>query len=116
MLYICIIINSEKHKTMKTQHTKGEWTPEKETWIVTDNNSVEMRGNYANVLNCRFKPFTPKDRINREAERAKLIAAAPVMLDLLQRFMSAPVHEEARQNTEWLFLEEIKQAIKKATE
>ena len=45
---------------------------------------------------------------------ANLIASAPEMLSLLKRFLEAPAYKEARDNTKWMLLEEMKAITIKA--
>ena len=45
---------------------------------------------------------------------AILIAAAPVLLEELKRFLTAPVYREGRENIGWCYLEDMRRIITKA--
>lgn len=96
---------------MKTKHTKGEW------YVTKDNaNELGVRTRFGYIC---FLPkpthYTNQDvRYKEEIEEckanAKLIAAAPEMLEVLES-----IENDSNQVPEWLWLR-IKSVIKKATE
>ncbi len=62
-------------------------THTKEIWDVIDS-KIEIKTSRGLLL-CRVSQFTPKSIINREPERAELIAAAPKYLEALEKIIDA---------------------------
>jgi len=90
-----------KNKIMKTQHTKGNWS------YKSNGTFFVIEPNIANML-------TLKDFEEQEAN-AKLIAAAPELLDALLEALDQL--ESWNQESEDTFtMKRIKEVIKKATE
>jgi len=109
------------------KHTKGNWKVEyKEDEFhkiqaphrirTSDIKDNDLMADYRGGIICSFDEShgNREHSYNAVEANAKLIAAAPELLDLLKRFISAPLHEKARGETNRLFLEEMKEAIKKA--
>jgi hypothetical protein len=90
--------------TKKSQHTPEPWRLEKDRF-----NNWQIYGKSKNILD----DLPIADNIMSYAD-AHLLAAAPELLDILKRFVDAPIHQPARDKTLWRFLEEIREAIAKA--
>jgi hypothetical protein len=94
---------------MKTQHTPGKWSIDQVTLYRGEEMIIDESGKFIAGIHHRISG-------EEEKANAKLIAAAPEMLKILKMFLLAPGHAKARENTSWMFLDEIKEVIKEATE
>ena len=89
----------------------------KEKWVA---HQIEETGEFAIFSLNTFIAQTENPMINEEPTKsekqanANLIASAPEMLSLLKRFLEAPAYKEARDNTKWMLLEEMKAVTTKA--
>lgn len=93
---------------METKHTKGEWVISKEsiTYIQT-NESIP-------TVICDFAYAGP--RILEEEANAKLIAAAPDLLEALTTLLKVFQTDGSDYEDDQKAISKAKQAIKKATE
>jgi len=77
------------------KHTKGKWEVDQGEFGLDINNGEGTIGTiYGEDAEAKAN--------------ANLIASAPEMLSLLKRFLEAPAYKEARDNTKWMLLEEMK--------
>ena len=90
------------------KHTKGKWEMEDRSDKITQVISYNINTAEAKDI-C-----VVSDDWNEQVANANLIAAAPEMLSLLKRFLEAPGYKEARDNTKWMLLEEMKAITIKA--
>lgn len=90
---------------MKNQHTPGPWK-------VTANDG--WHSSPIVIVNCEesIAQASPIGSVEEQSANAKLIAAAPELLEALQAIMELPAHEPARIV---LLIPQIKAAIEKAT-
>ena len=97
-----------------TQHTQGEWVAVQQNWNPVLIKPMEVK------IDCDTQDFIYVSGENREAN-AKLIAAAPKLLDVLVQYFDLMSKAEEETHFEHLLQEynwnnKAKQAIKKATE
>ena len=90
------------------KNTKGKWEIENRSDKITQVISYDINTAEAKDI-C-----VVSDDWNEQVANANLIAAAPEMLSLLKRFLEAPAYKEARDNTKWMLLEEMKAVTTKA--
>ena len=95
---------------MEASYTKGEWTIEDS--IIQENKHIKIKSDKVNTIVCNKMviAFCGTNGSKEGIANAKLIAAAPEMLEVLET-----IENDANQIPEWLWLR-IKNAIKKATE